>query len=790
MSQQHTSKPGTYFAVNARNTRSCTNASKLTRSPPPPLHFARPTQYQHDLDSQQNDGCGKENYPSAYLQQAEPPRTQMLKTGPAVLQNSIVSNVHHEDPVPAIEAMVGHVPKHPTPQDFVSASFSDNACTPVAQRFTVPVLSYQSTLSNSRQGCSASISGAQNPKTPSIPSSTQPHVFRTVPLGGSIGYAARATHTQASADANSDPRNSTHIRSFHASQHSTSVVRPNASGANGTLQDHDQSYLPTACPPPSPEVQCFVSPEAYIPLATGNTASSTIPYAPGVIPMKGTRVTSMVPRSPLWRPSSSAASDISGRLRYSSHTRARGDGSSDGHSNGTPVAVESVAQFSREEGIDLTPKPPAYLYALSAHSRHREGSITPTQASVSAQQETKEPFHFISNGLPQGSLVYGPRRGNAVPQTLSKHGLGRKVVSQVWLSNDHSHNSCSPEELSNASHSVAHIHPSNESERIGRGSPLNQHAAPFIPSQGPLSTPLPPPCLKENVLDLNNGFEAPDEDFDNDLDHFLNAVLNLENIAQESIPLEPIAHEDITTYYRGPVGQDLLPLLNSADTTRSAEGCIGWLEYQGNSPAALANSYFGGFESKHCYYLLNLLIEGLTDHEIRERFGADLFSASGLVVQRLLKLNIPPGVTGSNLLLFLQIGRVQSIIIGILFKSGLVPAIKLMEFLWSLLEDSPHQARITIIFELIAAAGKDICGSSNARQIGDFLTALHRKYVVPPQGRLFPDVFLAPKEHKEPIFNYVRSLLQILHSENPNANFPMEASYRTQAGSKDLSHER
>lgn len=101
----------------------------------------------------------------------------------------------------------------------------------------------------------------------------------------------------------------------------------------------------------------------------------------------------------------------------------------------------------------------------------------------------------------------------------------------------------------------------------------------------------------------------------------------------------------------GLVRQDLLPLLNSADTTRSAEGCISWLEFQENSPAALvclsryltvslckANSYFRGFESKHCYYLLNLLIEGLTDHEIRERFGADLFSASGLVVQRLLKL--------------------------------------------------------------------------------------------------------------------------------------------------------
>ncbi|GAW02028.1 hypothetical protein LENED_003656 [Lentinula edodes] len=711
MSQQHTSKPGTYFAANARSTIPCTNALKLTRSPPPPLRFARPTQYQHDLDSQQNDGCGKENHPSAYLKQVEPPRTQMLKTGPAVLQNSIVSNVHHEDPVPAIEAMVGHVPKHPTPQDFVSASSGDNACTPVAQRFTVPVLSYQSTLSNSRQGCSASISGAQNPKTSSIPSSTQPHVYRTVPLGGSIGYAARATHTQASADANLDPRNSTHIRSFRASesQLSTNVVRPNASGANGTLQDHDQSYLPTACPPPSPEVQCFVSPEAYIPLITGNTASSTIFYAPGMIPTKGTRVTSVVPRSPLWRPSSSTASDISGRLQYSSHTGARGDG----HSNGTPAAVESVVQFSPDEGITdntLTPKPPAYRYTLSTHPHHREGSITPTQASVSAQQESKEPFpHSISNGLPQGSLVYGPRR--------------------VWLSNDHSHNSCSPKELtSHASHSVAHIHPSNESERIGsrpRGSSLNEHAAPFIPGQGLLSTPLPPPCLKENVLDLNSGFEAPDEDFDNDLEHFLDAVLNLENIAQESILPEPIAHEDITTYYRG-----------------------------------LANSYFRGFESKHCYYLLNLLIEGLTDHEIRERFGADLFSASGLVVQRLLKLNIPPGITGSNLLLFLQIGRVQSIIIGILFKSGLVPAMKLMEFLWSLLEDSPHQARITIIFELITAAGKDICGSSNARQIGDFLTALHRKYVVPPQGRLFPDVFLAPKEHKEPIFNYVRSLLQ------------------------------
>ncbi|KAJ4474590.1 hypothetical protein C8J55DRAFT_128429 [Lentinula edodes] len=555
MSQQHTSKPGTYFAANARSTIPCTNALKLTRSPPPPLRFAHPTQYQHDLDSQQNDGCGKENHPSAYLKQVEPPRTQMLKTGPAVLQNSIVSNVHHEDPVPAIEAMVGHVPKHPTPQDFVSASSGDNACTPVAQRFTVPVLSYQSTLSNSRQGCSASISGAQNPKTSSIPSSTQPHVYRTVPLGGSIGYAARATHTQASADANLDPRNSTHIRSFRASESQlSSVVRPNASGANGTLQDHDQSYLPTACPPPSPEVQCFVSPEAYIPLITGNTASSTISYAPGMIPTKGTRVTSVVPRSPLWRPSSSTASDISGRLQYSSHTGARGDG----HSNGTPAAVESVAQSSPDEGITdytLTPKPPAYRYTLSTHPHHREGSITPTQASVSAQQESKEPFpHSISNGLPQGSLVYGPRRGDAVPQTLSKHGLNRKMVSQVWLSNDHSHNSCSPKELtSHASHSVAHIHPSNESERIGsrpRGSSLNEHAAPFIPGQGLLSTPLPPPCLKENVLDLNSGFEAPDEDFDNDLEHFLDAVLNLENIAQESILPEPIAHEDITTYYR------------------------------------------------------------------------------------------------------------------------------------------------------------------------------------------------------------------------------------------------
>ncbi|KAJ3916678.1 hypothetical protein F5877DRAFT_80658 [Lentinula edodes] len=562
MSQQHTSKPGTYFAANARRTIPCTNALKLTRSPPAPLRFACSTQYQHDLDSQQNDGCGKENHPSAYLKQVEPPRTQMLKTGPAPLKQWLA---------------MYHVPKHPIPQDFVSASSGDNACTPVAQRFTVPVLSYQSTLSNSRQGCSASMSATQNPKTSSIPSSTQPHVYRTVPLGGSIGYAARATHTQASADANLDPRNSTPIRSFRASesQLSTSVVRPNASGANGTLQDHDQSYLATACPPPSPEVQCFVSPEAYIPLITGNTASSTISYAPG-------------------------------RLQYSPHTGAR----SNGHSNGTPAAVESVAQFSTDEGITdntLTP-------------------ITPIQASVSTQQESQEPFaHSISNGLPK-----------------------------------------------------AHY------ERIGsrpRGSSLNEHAAPFIPGQGLLSTPLSPPCLKENVLDLNSGFEAPDEDFDNDVEHFLDAVVNLENIVQESILPEPIAHEDITTYYRGLVRQYLLPLLNSADTTRSAEGWISWLEFEENSPAALV-----------CLsrYLTVSLCKGLIDHEIRERFGADLFSASGLVVQRLLKLNIPPGITGSNLLLFLQIGR-------------------------SLLEDSPHQARITIIFELLTAAGKDICGSSNAR---------------------------------------------------------------------------
>ncbi|KAJ4473615.1 hypothetical protein J3R30DRAFT_3510316 [Lentinula aciculospora] len=773
MSLPYNSKSGDSYPTNAPNFTIYATGRNIARSQLPTTRFTSPTQSQHNHGSQQIHGHGKENHPSAYYQQAESSRAQILEMGPAVLQNSMANNVHCGGRNPNTAGLVGHVQVHPTLHDSVSGSCSGNASTPVAQRYTVPVLSYQSNPSNQRQGPnSVLISGEwTSHEFSSVTSSTrQQSGFNSTPIAGSARYPPYATHAQAGTevDLDMDCPSPALTRSFYASYPSPEIVRPGISTANRAPLDPGQSDFFTPCPPPSPEVQRPFLPQIHIPSTVSNTSSHAT-YSPG------SRI--LQPRLRLWRPCSTAASKSSVHMQSSTRI---GNRSNDGY-NSAMAAVNPNPYSLRIEG-DANKTPTQTFagsrYASSSNSHNREGSVTPTQR----QWDSQQPFpHTNSDELLQGSIMYDSR-WSSVPQTLAGESS-----SSSPLFDHRSRYESSPERLGHHAirrRSVRRNTVTNsqfsDKERIGsrnipsrpRASSLSEHAAPFIPGQQTHSNPcLPPDSVTPEETDSDRELETADDDFKKYVEWFLDAFMTLDDIMKEMIFPNPISSEDITTHTRS-ARQGVLPLLPPADATRSVEACIGWLESQRNSrkgimylsrylavSLCMTNGQRRVFESKCCYYFFSLLIGNLKEN-IRERFGACLFEECVRFVEVILKADIPAGTSESQFPLFFWIGHVQITIIGTLFKLGLVSTTKIMKFLWFLLEGRPHRARITNIFHLITAAGEKICVPSNHRQIGDFLTTLHRIYVVPPPGGLLPDVFLAPKKLKQPIFDFVRSLLQ------------------------------
>ncbi|KAJ3798923.1 hypothetical protein GGU11DRAFT_779069 [Lentinula aff. detonsa] len=780
MSRQN-SQSGSYNPAYTTYPSTYNNGRNMMRNQPP-TSSAPPTQYErHNRGLQQTHVYGKENSPSTCCHQAELERAQMLQMGPAVLQNSMASNVDHGEQHTATRKTSGSVLRHPTAPDFVPVSHSDDTSAPVAQRFTVPVLSYQSNRTIQDHG----IFGAQTSHESSsvIFSPRQQMGVNGAPITGNTRRPAPDIHVGANANRDMvDHLNNTHTRSFHVSQLSPNV-RAGNSRANATLQLLSPSYFPTPCPPPSPEIQYSVSPQNNLPSIYPGT-SSQLSFPPGVIPATDIRAQSGVSQS---------TSRLSTVNENSAEHPSRIVTQSNRSFNSATVGVKLDAYSSHDKSdTDKTPtqKSATCHYASSSHSHEREGSITPVQASNKGF--TIVP-HGINGPAPQSEINQGfvdTRRGNAVPQTVPQHRHGKEQLS----SSQRRTVDCkiTPRDIDKLDHqrpvrrnSVAYSRTSEtedgrrESRKIHsrpRASSLNEHAAPFIPGQRTHSTPSQPSIHSgDNEPNKSNGgLDAPDNDnaFNKYLERFLDAFLNLDNLKEGLIIPEPICFEDVASHIR-PVCHGVLPLLASANATRSAEGCINWLKFQGNSPAAIeylsrylavslfmANSHMQGIESKHCYYLFRLLVDGLTDDNIREQFCACLFSTSARFAQSILTVDIPPGVTGPSYFLLLEVVLVQAIIIGTLFRLSFVNMTSIVGFLWSLLEYRPHLARILTIHELIITAGEIICHPTNSRQIGDFLTTLHRKYVVPPPGGSLPDVYLAPEENKQAIFNQVRFLLQ------------------------------
>ncbi|KAJ4000807.1 hypothetical protein F5050DRAFT_1727971 [Lentinula boryana] len=811
MSRQN-SQSGSYHPAYTTYPSAYMNGRNMMRNQPP-TSSAPPTQNErHNCGLQQNHD-GKENPPSTCCRQAELERAQVLQMGPAVLQNSMASNVHHGDQYPATGKTSGYVSRHPTAPDFVPVSHSDDTSAPVAQRFTLPVLSYQSNRTIQNHG---SIFGAQTSHESSsvILSPRQQTGVNGTPIAGNGRRPAPDILVGANANRDMvDHLNNTNTRSFRVSQLSPNV-RTGNSRANATLQVLSQPYFPTPCPPPSPEIQHSVSPKIHLPSIHPGT-SSQLSFPPGVIPTTDIRARSGVSQS------TSRLGRLSTVNEISAEHPSRIVRQSNRSLNSATVGVKLDAYSLHDKsGTDKTPtqKSAACHYASSSHSHKREGSITPTQAfnkgSTAVPHDINGPAQPEIN---QGSVVYDSRRGNAVPQTVPQLRHGKEPLSS---SQGRIVDCKSTRDIDKLDHqrpvrrnSVAYSRTSEtedgrcESRKIHsrpRASSLNEHAAPFIPGQRTHSTPSQPSIHSEDnePNESNGGLDAPsnDNDFNKYLERFLDAFLNWDNLKEGLIIPEPIYFEDVASHVR-PVCHGVLPLLASANATRSAEGCINWLKFQGNSPAAIeylsrylavslfmANSHMKGIESKHCYYLLRRLVEGLTNDNIREQFCACLFSTSARFAQSILTVDIPPGVTGPSYFLLLEVVLVQAIIIGTLFRLSFVNMTSIVGFLWSLLEYRPHLARILTIHKLIITAGEFICHPTNSRQIGDFLMTLHRKYVVPPPGGSLPDVYLAPEEHKQAIFERVRFLLQVRFSVvrfrcdsenlvyigNPDVNLPVE----------------
>ncbi|KAF5377764.1 hypothetical protein D9757_008086 [Collybiopsis confluens] len=112
-------------------------------------------------------------------------------------------------------------------------------------------------------------------------------------------------------------------------------------------------------------------------------------------------------------------------------------------------------------------------------------------------------------------------------------------------------------------------------------------------------------------------------------------------------------------------------------------------------------------------------------------------------------------------------GIIQARILGMLFEMGLMTFSRWMSLAWFLYEHPPHQYRLYAMLSLIASpAGGVILRHTELRELGDFLAAVGRKYVVPPLGGIFPDVFFADfpsagEEERRAVFEGVRERVKV-----------------------------
>ncbi|KIK61650.1 hypothetical protein GYMLUDRAFT_73163 [Collybiopsis luxurians FD-317 M1] len=87
---------------------------------------------------------------------------------------------------------------------------------------------------------------------------------------------------------------------------------------------------------------------------------------------------------------------------------------------------------------------------------------------------------------------------------------------------------------------------------------------------------------------------------------------------------------------------------------------------------------------------------------------------------------------------------------------------KFMSLLWFLSKYPPHPGRLAAMSTLIdLAAGKSYLARNDVRELGDFLTALCRSYLVPPPGGMFPDVFFVDfpdegEQERRRLFDHIR----------------------------------
>ncbi|KAF9069765.1 hypothetical protein BDP27DRAFT_1363111 [Rhodocollybia butyracea] len=403
-----------------------------------------------------------------------------------------------------------------------------------------------------------------------------------------------------------------------------------------------------------------------------------------------------------------------------------------------------------------------------------DGSITPTQSLIPAAASHRASGSHRNTALQNGIIAsQNPSLPSNIPDLrfLDDDDFASRSAG---LDVDTRSASRRRSTVSHAQPSTEHRSHSGSVYSRPRAQSLNEKAPAFVPQR---KVPSVSPHSQDEValLDVQTqlrtlGISHPHE------------ILNLDNIRKNLFLLKPIVMEELpieNALGLLPLGK--LPLLVSLDISRSVNGCVDWLKFQENTLDAIVYLcrylVVAGVVFKHYTELpqkrrtppyLKLISEldsALAHHPFFDQFRTQLAIESELALKEIFQLNLPPGSAAQRLLprLF-DIGQMQARILGILYKLDIMPFTKFLEILWFLLEGNPHLARLVIIQDMILNAGPKISYPSNNRSIGDFLTALSRRYVLPAPGGLFPDVFLACKEEKQDVFNHVRANLKYIQS--------------------------
>ncbi|KAJ3843256.1 hypothetical protein F5878DRAFT_605506 [Lentinula raphanica] len=758
----------------------------MSRGQSPPPRSVHPTQYQHNRSLPQRSlGNGKENHPSACSYQAGPNKAQILQMGPAVLQDSMTSNVLQRDQHISNGEMASYPRSHGPTSTPVSSPGSD-VFIPVAQRYTVPVLSYQNKPTiQDRGGNAASGHRAQSSSHESFGNTfgLQQVGVQCAPVAGSTRQPALDAHIGADVSRNAmEFMSSNSSHSFQHPQLSSIVRHPPNSETNAS-----QTYSTVPCSPSSSEARPLVLSQMHNrSVHSGTFLHASLPASYDYPQQHSAQTEYAQYNSRLERLSN--ANEATPEILYRSDA-AQTIISLD---IGASSAGSDTDSSLEESGEDKTPtqKSVASGYALSIRQDERTGSTTPTQTRHS-RNNNLSPTDVIRASLRrrahQDSIVYATNSSNAVVQSVPQTEYAREVLyrsqqqSRVRSWNIEQMDTCLNDQSTDRRKPVAQAHshlvadgrndaPKNSTRSRSRS--LNEHAAPFIPGQ---RTHYMPP--NDDALDaLNCGSNAHDIDINN-VDMILTEILyefmDLENLQLGLNLRGPIRVEDSKSSVHESVHAGFLPSLASGDAKRSAEGCINWLWNQQIAPAAVeylscylavslckSTRHLREFRSKHCLHLILLLFEDLKHDLIRKKMCACMFSASAQYARTVLEVDMPPGATGNRYNLVLDIALVQADIIGTLYRLGYLETNYIMDFLQSLIEFRPHPIRIQVIHGLLTAAGETICHPSNSRELGSLLSCMYRKYVMPPPGGSLPDVFLAPEEQKQAIFNRVRPFLE------------------------------